>query len=102
MNLLKRLIAKWLGFQHPLTELIVFRNQREARQAGFMRQRHSEFRYLVAWWPGLGVRGLYFGCPRRITVPSDMLHMRLPEGDLRNLLQSRQAPWGDKAIWIEL
>lgn len=86
----------------PAIELIVFHTAACARQAGFRGNAHPHQPHLQAWWPGLGVRGLMMRPLQRVTIPSDLVWHRTPEGPIGLLLRQRQMPWGDKALWIEL
>ena len=100
-------IAAHLGFYRQprldiVTELIVFDSRAAAQDAGFLGTQHTGHRYLQAWWPGLGMRGLVSRPWQRITISHRMMGYSTSEGTLAPILRARQRSWGDRAMWIVL
>lgn len=94
-----RLGRAWVA---PTDELIVYQNRAAMVAAGFRSSgRHPTWPHLTGWSPSMGMSGVMQRRWQRITVD----HLaRLADGGVEALdyLRSKQAVFGDAAIWVEV
>ncbi len=88
-------------------ELFIYRDRREASDAGFRGQRHPGMPYAMAWWPGAGMSSIMQGRFQRVIVDSSIYDSRFLDerrrDELRHAahqLRCSAEVFGAQFVWV--